>query len=94
MTHTKDQRKATITEGGASRDALTRPWAQMVDGKQHEPVLGTLNGRPVEFRVTSGASKFYAYFTALGHVWYVDTGSGLLSAGASIEFNGERWSPP
>ena len=89
--HTKDRRKATITEAGSSRDALARPWKKMPLGSQHRPVLGTLNGRRVDFVVTSGSGFHYAYFAALGQIWYVDTGEKLLSEGGAIDFVGEKW---
>lgn len=91
MTHTSDRRKAVISEAGVSHDRLTRPWPEMPLGAQHPPVPGTLNGEPIEFRVTSGSGNYYAYFNALGQVWYVDTGAGLLNPGAAIEFVGARW---
>ena len=91
MTHSKDRRTAVITEAGAVRKAMTRPWPKGPLGTQHAPVSGTLNGQPVEFRVTSGGGYHYAYFSALSQIWYVDTGPGLLSAGAAIEFTGDRW---
>lgn len=91
MTHTKDRRRAVITEAGSARNALTRPWPEAPLGAQHPPVPGTLNGQPVEFRVTGGAGYHYAYFTALGQIWYVDTGAALLAPGAAIEFVGDRW---
>ena len=91
--HTRDRRKAVITEAGKSREALTRPWTEeeMPNGLQHKPVAGVLNGEPVEFIRTSGGGYYYAYFRALGKPWYVDTGTGLLSEGAAIEFSGEQW---
>ena len=60
-------------------------------GSQHRPVLGTLNGRRVDFVVTSGSGFHYAYFAALGQIWYVDTGEKLLSEGGAIDFVGEKW---
>lgn len=91
MTHPADMRLAHITEAGSTRDAATRPWPSMVKGAQHHTVSGTLNGQTIDFRVTSGAGRHYAYFEALGQVWYADTGAGLLSAGAAVEFDGARW---
>jgi hypothetical protein len=86
-----NERRAVITEAGVSRIAMTRPWDSLRHGIEHAPVQGTLNGKPTDFHLTSGRGFHYAYFNALAQIWCVDTGSGLLSAGAAIEFVGVPW---
>lgn len=91
MPHSRNERSAVITEAGVSRIAITRPWDSLRHGIEHASIQGTLNGKLTDFRLTSGRGFHYAYFNALAQVWYVDTGSGLLSAGAAIEFSGDPW---
>ena len=51
---------------------------------------GMLNGRPHRFTLTHGKGRgevdhFYAYFEALGRIWYAETGAGYLTDNASRE---------
>ncbi|NUY01690.1 hypothetical protein [Paraburkholderia youngii] len=84
------QSRASITEAGRTRTAVAKTWSEMPPTGQRR-VDGFLNGAPCRFVLTFGAgrgavTKFYAYFEVRGQVWYIDTGDGYLSDGASVDF--------
>ncbi len=79
-----------IEAGQPARTVVARRHHRLPKRAQHH-VDGRLNGRPYLYRLTYGQGRgavvrFYAYFEALGDIWYVDIGDGYLSEGTEVLF--------
>lgn len=81
--------KASIAENGHAHTVVAKTYHELPRAGGQHSAKGTFNGRPHLFVLTHGmgrgtVDRHYAYVEHEGRIWYIDTGDGFLSEGASI----------